>query len=139
MTERGPIKDVQGRPPPDGWSPAVFVPVLLALATATACSGGSSKDEPQTVDDPVEEVMDDDGVDDGADDGDADNPVDRDTLVRQLDRLIAATDADLLRLGLPADAASPSLGTLETRLESAQRRLREMRPPAEAAFAGGER
>ncbi len=143
-------------PLPGGWRLAVYA---LTLVVVAACSGGSSKSsdedanedqpstqtqkEPETRREPVaEEAAADDDTDSASDDaGSAAGPaaddntaadvLDPEALVRRLDRLVAATDARILRSGLAADAAtSLSLDRLEERLQSAQARLRGMRPYA---------
>ena len=62
----------------------------------------------------------------------ADEPFDPGALTKRLDRLVAGTDAHILRFGLEAEAAAPLLlfDVLEGHLKSAQARLRGIAAPA---------
>ena len=114
-----------------------LLPLLLPIFIV-ACSGESSDDlkesnerveENNTAQFPDNSVKSDDrtsiGIDDEQSSKDVFSP---DVLIRQLDRLVASTDAYFLRFGLTTELASilPSLDTLEERLQMVQVYLRDM-------------
>ena len=119
--------------------------LMLSLA---ACSGGGSSDKSDTGKEPVEETASrqpaslpapaptnsggGNPVVDATDDADNDRvteEVDRDVLIRRLDRVVAGTDERILRNGLRADAAAAvlSMDELQALLDETQTRWSHVR------------
>ncbi len=112
--------------------------VACLAACLVACSKGSSDGgdaEKETSSETTQPAAAAEGDDESVDAGDASvEAFDPEVLIRRLDRLVAGTDAHVLRSGLEEVAASAllSLDVLEVRFQSAQSRLRELRPSTSA-------